>query len=172
MEARNRIQPIQCMEAGLLAGLIAGIVMALVAMGRSASAGMSFWLPMQLIAGWFYGVDALIGGGWVVLVGIVIHLAVSAGYGLVFGLIAARIPAAGSFWAGIAYSVTIWVLMTYLVVPGLDPTMAQRVALVPAGWWFGYHLFYGATLTLASPFAQRFAQRAKTHVPTAGAQPA
>jgi hypothetical protein len=69
------------------------------------------------------------------------------GFGLAFGLIAGRLTMGGAFWAGIFYSIVIWALMTYLVLPALDPIMRARVALAPT-WWFGHHLIYGAVLSL------------------------
>lgn len=143
--------------AGLLAGFIAGIVFALVAMFRSMDLGMSFWLPMQQVSGWFFGVDALLGGWIPTVVGIAIHLALSSGFGLVFGFLASKLSMSGAFWAGIFYGIAIWAVMTFVVLPALNPTMLARVGLAPT-WWFGLHLIFGAVLSLASPFARNFAR--------------
>src|SRR5690606_19864939 len=101
-ERRTIIHTPQSAEAGALAGLISGAVMALLMMTRSLTQNGDFWLPMNLIAAVFYGPDAML-GGTATFVGILIHFAVSAGWGLLFGLIASRISNTGAFWAGLVF---------------------------------------------------------------------
>ena len=171
MNGTYLVQPAQRAEAGALAGLIAGMVMGLVAMFHALSSGMSFWLPMQQIAGVVYGVEAVLGGVGPTVVGIIIHLALSACFGLLFGLIVARLPMRGTLWLGLAYGVAIWLVASFAILPAINPTMQDRVAIMP-GWWFGLHMIFGAVLSLASPFGRNFAERATPPPATPDAQAA
>ncbi len=142
--------------AGIVAGLVAGVVMALVAMIRAGTLGLGFWLPMKLVAALFWGVEALIGGGGVVVVGILIHLTVAGVAGLLFGLVLGnRLNAGGALVMGAIYGVAIWALTTWGVLPVLNPVMLDRQMVAP-GWWFGYHLIFGATLFLMPLLTQAF----------------
>ncbi len=145
--ARRRQQFLVNSSAGLVSGLVAGAVMGLVAMARSESAGMGFWLPMHEIAATLYGVDALLGGIGVTFVGVLVHLALAACFGWVFAMYTWRLNPGWSFLAGLAAGGAGWFLMTFLILPWADPVMQARVALIP-GWWFIDHLIFGGMLFL------------------------
>ena len=135
-------------SAGLVAGVIAGVLMALTAMIRVATLGLGFWLPMKLVAAIAFGVSALIGGAWVILVGVLIHLAVAGGGGMLFGAaVGDRVSAGLAFAGGLAYGVLIWAFNTWIILPWANPVILEREMVAPA-WWFVYHLVYGATLVL------------------------
>lgn len=140
--------------AGIFAGAIAGIVMALVAMVRAQVLGLGFWLPMKLVAALFWGVEALIGGSGVIIVGIVIHLVVAGFAGMLFGLVLGnRLTTSGALVLGVIYGMAIWAFNTWAVLPVLNQVMLDRQMIAP-GWWFIYHLIYGALLLLMPGFAQ------------------
>lgn len=135
-------------SAGAVAGLIAGVVMALAMMGRSSGMGDGYWTPMNVIAGTWLGVDALVGGAWTTALGVVTHLIAAAFWGAVFSaLIRRRETVFGAFWEGLLFSVGVWLIMTYIGLPIFDRTMIPRAALMP-GWWFYEHLIYGACLCI------------------------
>ena len=90
--------------AGALAGLIAGIVMTIVSMIVAATTGAGASMPLRGIAAALYGVDALVGGRGILLVGLMIHLAVSVVAGLVFAGIVGNVRTGVSFGAGIVRS--------------------------------------------------------------------
>ena len=113
----RRYEPVQPREplpatgpnfaGGIAAGLIAGVVMALVAMFRSLSLDAGFWFPMKQIAAFFFGVDALIGGGGVIFVGVVIHLTLSAIFGVIFGALGGAQTSSGlAFLWGLLFGVS------------------------------------------------------------------
>lgn len=140
--------------AGISAGLIAGVVMALVAMIRAAGLGLGFWLPMKLVAALFWGVEALVGGGGLVFVGILIHLVVAGSAGMLFGLVLGnRLNAGGALVMGLIYGIAIWAFNTWAVLPVLNQVMLDRQMVAP-GWWFGYHLVYGGMLFLMPVLTQ------------------
>src|SRR5258706_16101080 len=72
---------------GAMAGLISGIAMALVEMSHSAATGLGFWLPMKLVAAVAVGVDSILGGGGIVILGLVLHLSVSVFLGIIFSIV-------------------------------------------------------------------------------------
>ncbi len=138
--------------AGALAGLLGGVVMALAMMIRADAIGTGFWLPMRSIAATWYGVDALIAGAGAVAIGIATHLAVSAGWGALFGFASGEERSTGvSFLIGVAYALGIWGVMTYLALPWFNGTFEARLALQPFWFWFGLHLLFGGTLGILTP---------------------
>ncbi|MEJ2678756.1 MAG: hypothetical protein P8174_06750 [Gemmatimonadota bacterium] len=154
---------------GLIAGLIAGVIMALVAMFRSLVMGLGFWLPMQLVGASLYGVGALVGGGGVVDVGIVIHLVVSAVAGMIFGLLFGnRLHKASALAVGIFYGMAIWALNTWAVLPWLDVVMQQRV-MAGLGWWWTLHVIFGGLLLFMPPMVHALGRRRAYGAPTPAA---
>lgn len=144
---------------GLTGGVLAGIVMALTAMIRVATLGLGFWLPMKLVAGIVWGVEALIGGIGALVVGILIHLAVAGTGGMLFGVFfGRRLNAATALLLGLPWAAAIWVLNTWAILPWLNPVMLQRQMVAPM-WWFGYHMVYGAMLFSVPLFIGVFGRR-------------
>lgn len=147
----------ESVAGGLLAGMIAGIVMALAAMIYMAAATpMEFWLPMKNIAATWLGVSALIGGASAVAVGVITHLVVASGWGLLFGLVAGRQRSVGgALVAGIVYGTVVWAIMTWLIMPWINPTMSARVEVLPGWWWWTLHAIFGVVLASTPFFARR-----------------
>lgn len=144
---------------GLVAGLIGGIAMAMTAMIRAWAVGMGFWLPPKLIAATFFDVEALIGGAGVIAVGLMVHMAMSAGLGMVFGLVGGSRMSAGAACAlGMVYGVVVWTATTYIGLPLVNDVMSERMAMQPV-WWFTYHLVFGAMLLFTPPLARSFSTR-------------
>jgi len=121
---------------GLLAGLVGGAAMALFLAAAGWLAGVS---PLTTLA-YF---DPAQTGSW--LTGLLAHLAVSAIYGVVFGLllgIVGRIrPSAlrGLWLWGIGYGLALWLLGLGMVLTAVGAPLAQ----IPA-WEFAMaHLLYG-----------------------------
>lgn len=133
--------------AGALAGFIGGACMGLLTMILSASAGMGFWHPVELMSGIFYGVDAILGGVGPVVTGLIVHLLITTGLGALFGALlpikqAETSRATG--W-GLVYGAICWATITFVALPLVNQTMKDRVDLSP-GWWFASFLLYGAVL--------------------------
>jgi uncharacterized membrane protein YagU involved in acid resistance len=133
--------------AGALAGLIAGIVMAIISMIVAASMGAGATMPLRGIAAALFGVDALVGGMGILVVGLMIHLAFSVVAGLVFAGIVGNVRTGVAFAAGIVWGIIIWAVNTFGILPATNPTMSARSAMMP-GWWFVFHLIYGGMLFL------------------------
>ncbi len=141
---------------GGIAGIIAGVVMAVAAMAFAGMMGLGFLAPLRMIAAALYGVDALIGGAEVLIAGLIIHMIVSAGFGIVFAaLLSPRASGGAAFGWGLLYSVVVLGIMTAGVLPWSNPTMAVRVPLM-AGAWFFEHLVYGAVLAITPGWVRSF----------------
>ena len=149
----------EILEAGIVAGLLGGVLMAAVAMIQSAAVDLGFWLPLKLIAGLYFGVEALIGDGGVIVFGAITHLVTASLWGVVFaGLAGGRLHPGLAIIAGLGFGVAVWFIMTYAVLPFANPTMLDRVNL-SMGWFFVYHLIFGATLALSPQMARGFHRR-------------
>jgi len=141
--------------AGVAAGLIGAFLMAAWSMSYAAAQGLGFWAPMKLVAGTWFGIETLIGGGGVILAGIATHLVMASVYGGIFGfLLPDRARLGTSVIAGLVYAGLVLSLMTFAVLPWLDPVMRQRVDLI----WFSWivtHTLFGLSLGLVPLFRHR-----------------
>lgn len=124
---------------GLLAGLVGGVVMALFLVAAGWLAGAP---PLTTLA-YF---DPAQSGSW--LTGLLAHLAVSAIYGVVFGLllgIVGRIRPSLIRWGwllGMGYGLLLWLLGLGVVLTAVGAPLAQ----IPA-WQFALaHVVYGGVL--------------------------
>lgn len=142
--------------SGLGAGLVGGVVMLLFAMIVTAARGLGFWLPARGIAASVLGVTALVMGGGAVVLGVALHLAVAAAWGLLFSWLFAWLAGhepqpAFALLVGIVYGLLVLAVMTWLVLPWLDPTWFVRVRAMST-MWIGAHLLYGASMVFVPMF--------------------
>ena len=159
MADRNR--GLGVVGGGIVAGIIGGIVMAAFSMVHAAMVGVGFWTPLRLIAATTSGVDALIGGGGILIWGLMIHMMVSAMYGVILAaLLPRRAGTAAGFGIGLAYGVAVWAVMTFIGLPLVNSTMQARIALMP-GWWFFEHLLFGSVTGALIPVLVGRAQAAE-----------
>jgi hypothetical protein len=139
--------------AGAAGGLVAGLAMALVLMVSYAITGPGPLFPLQLIAATLWGHATFELGGGAAIAGLLIHLVVSAGWGVLF---AAMLPRGATLAMTVAlaliFSMGVFVIMTYLVLPWTNWIMWDAVA---QGWFFLLHLVYGAVLVVTLPLRHR-----------------
>jgi uncharacterized membrane protein YagU involved in acid resistance len=146
----------EIIAGGALAGVVAGLTMGLVAMGHAAAMGMEVWLLLDQIAALILGVRALLGGPATTLLGLAIHLAVSAALGVLFAMAVPRWTSTLlAFASGLVYGVLVWAILTWIVLPLFNPVMAERMQLWP-GAWFVHHLVFGGVLAV-TPALERAA---------------
>jgi hypothetical protein len=135
--------------AGIGAGMVAALVMGILAMIVFGARGQGFFTPLQVIAAVLMGSDALVYTFWSTLLGLGIHLITGAFFGALFALIARPIRTQSMrMAAGLTYGTVVFLVMTYLVLPWANPIMA---AAIEPGWFYLYHLAYGAVLPLMLP---------------------
>ena len=102
---------------GASSGIVACIAMEIFAMVASSAMGQGFWTPQRLTAATFMGVDALLGGGGTVLLGLVMHLVAGAVLGVIFALLTPRVTSAGrDLGLGLLFGIVVWVVATYIAL--------------------------------------------------------
>jgi hypothetical protein len=147
----------ETLVAGAAAGVAGGVAMAIWSMAYAAAVGLGAMMPLKLIGSTFRGADALVGGTGTVLWGLGVHVATAAVFGMLFSM---RVPraasVAGTFVGGVAYALGLLLVMTFVVMPAVDPTMFPRVALIPGAWFVG-HVLFGAALALVPLLRERLA---------------
>jgi uncharacterized membrane protein YagU involved in acid resistance len=124
--------------AGLGGGLVFGMLM-----------GMMGMLPMV----------AMLVGLQSAAIGFIVHMAISAVLGAIFGLVAARFLTGwgSAIAAGLVYGVIWWVLGALILMP-LMLGMSEMVLAIGTDQWFSLmgHLIYGAiTAILFFPLSKR-----------------
>jgi hypothetical protein len=144
---------------GIISGVIAGIVMAMFAMGYAAMMGMGLLTPLRLIGATLFGVDALIGGGIVLMASLIIHMMVSAVLGIIFAALLPRTAGAGkAAILGVVYGIVVWAVNTYITLPIVNPTMSARIPIMAGAFWFE-HVLFGAFLGTAPALVRRLSRR-------------
>ncbi len=146
-------------RGGVIGGLIGGMGMAMLMMVVTGLSGMGFLRPLYLLAATFnpqwamtQGVDMV-----AILVGLMLHMMNSAIFGVVFALVLGAwlrqgISTGGWLIAGMVWAVILFAVNQFIVLPIVDPALAQGAGSV-AIWWFISHLMYGGLLgaVVASP---------------------
>ena len=162
---------------GVVGGLVGAVLMAMVEMTSELIAGHSFFLPPHMIAAPLFGpapMEHAMKGGPLYLetvpfvVGLIVHMMWTAGWGLLFGLIAgiARLAGLAAFSWGIAYAIAVGFVMSYVVLPlvRLDP-IPQTSGWVP---FFLMHVAYGIGPGAVIGYATRAQRRASSEIRRAG----
>lgn len=157
---RARFDVRRVIIGGGITGILAGIVMAMAAMFYAAANGSGFFLPLRSIAATWYGANALVGGAGVLIAGLVTHLGTSAFGGVVFAALpSSRKSATVALLSGLVWGVVVWAILSFAVMPWLNPTMyAGTVGREPV-WWFVLHLIYGGMLVVTFGLVRRVSAR-------------
>jgi hypothetical protein len=134
--------------AGLLGGLAGGLAMAAPALLWGLATGRGIWYPVNLLAGMILpglgGAPAeeleQFHAGWLATA-LLLHAALSLGFGLVYGLLLPRLPAIPGplAWGGLLMPL-LWTAVSYGLMGVVNPLLQQRV-----DWpWFAVSQFvYG-----------------------------
>ena len=129
------------------AGIVGGIGMGLYEMIATAAMGRGFWSPLNMIGATIpaYRPPAMTFAAGPTLVGLLIHMMVSAIWGLIFASLAASLfprairDAGRSTIGGLVLGVVVWVVTGLLIGPAIDPALR----LAPPLHYFIGHLVYG-----------------------------
>ncbi|MEN9938429.1 MAG: hypothetical protein RLZZ387_5008 [Chloroflexota bacterium] len=123
-------------RAGAIAGLAGGIAMAIVGAMISFAIQESIWQTPKEIAAFLFGQAAAATPGFdaaPVIVGSLLHLALSALFGIGYALLISRVlritteygaPVVG----GLVYGLAIWLVAYFVVVPLLNPALLDAYA--------------------------------------------
>ena len=130
--------------AGAVAGVVAGLVFAALSMMYAAVAGPGVWAPPRMIATIVGFEMAPVFGAVPVIVGLMLHMMLSAIYGAVFAVVMGSAGRALVLGAGIAFGLTLYVI-NFHVFTQLEQFAAFRMM---AGNWFeiAVHAVFGLLL--------------------------
>lgn len=133
---------------GVRPGIVAGLLMALVLMILSFGQGRSPVHPLATIAAvatnrW------LVAGPWAALVGLGVHLFVSAVLGGLFARVVGRTGRVRQLGLGFFYGVYVWAAVQFIVLPVVAPWAAAGIGTM-ASFFLG-HLSYGLMLSVLIP---------------------
>jgi hypothetical protein len=140
---------------GFLAGLAGAACMGVVAVLGAAIAGKGWYFPLELAGGLATGSTARFDAGlqWgVAAVGAILHVALAAGWGALFGILVGyfvgSLVSSEGIWMGTFFGIIVWVIDLFTLMPRVDPAAARAIPL-----WFGAlaHLGYGAVLGVTFP---------------------
>lgn len=146
------------LAGGAMAGLIGGLVSALWSMAYFAIGGYGFLFPFPLIGATFSGAQALIGGSDVILWGLFVHVGTSLTFGILYAfMVTPQVQNLSSLLGGVVYGMAILAAMTFVITPWANPTLHQRITLMPMAWFMSHVLFgLGAALV---PMLERYLGR-------------
>jgi len=133
-------------SAGVRGGLVGGVAMAAVALAYGVVSGRGIWYPINLLAAMLmtrfgqadaaelekFDLTALI-------IGSVIHLIISAGAGLFYGVLLPTLPRWPVLWGGIVAPL-LWTGASYGFMGVLNPVMNARVDWP---WFVASQIVYG-----------------------------
>jgi hypothetical protein len=160
MERRDPTRPENVRRtawAGAVGGIVAASAMLLFATIVSAMEGTGVLGPVMVIGATFLGESAMAQPIASSMLGLVTHVLMGAAFGMPFALVTRRIASSPLLLgAGVAYGAGIFLVMTYLVLPLVNPIMA---ATIEPGWWFLYHLAFGLLLPATLLVARRHVTR-------------
>jgi hypothetical protein len=136
---------------GALAGLVGGAAMTSVAGLLAEAYGYDGWFQLKMIASLVLGPSAVGQAGFAALpalVGLLLHLAVAALLGAIFGIVSRRILRLPSDFglpavSGLVFGLMLW-LTAYLVAPAIAPQLMAIYA--PA--FIIQHIVYGTVTAL------------------------
>jgi hypothetical protein len=136
---------------GVIAGLCGGVAMALAMMGLSVATQQSPWHMSKRLASVVLGPGAKDGGAPAIAFGLFMHVALSAGFGALFAIVADRLT--HEFWmTGLAYALTLWLLNFWgsqITPGGRQMSEAKWAWLSPLA-----HMVYGGVMAaIAVTFA-------------------
>ena len=138
-------------RAGVIGGALGGIAMTVVAVLYGFGSGRGVWLPVNLIGATIVR-DLQVAppaqlsafNPVALIVGLILHMALSIGLGFIFALLLPTFPGSPLLWA-IIIGPLLWALASVLILPLLNPVMAQNVDHLS---FFVAHVVYSIVLGL------------------------
>jgi hypothetical protein len=181
LRATRRSPYLAIIAAGMLAGIVAGALWMAFLIAWTVTHGGGYWLPARSIAALAaIQVPALLGGSWILVVGFLIHFAISIFFGVLFAIgivLLGRLAFGNRFWAvvrhpassiliasglGLIYGVAIWAIMYFEILPPTDPAMALFMMKMFYGFYIAHVIFGLSLLTtplILRPLLERGPQR-------------
>ncbi len=156
MAIRGRQRSTIALAGGIIAGIFGGIVLSLYALLATVARGHDPWTAFKMAAAPFFPERALEPGfdASVVVVGILVHFAVSVGWGAIFGVLAYGASLIRTLIFGAVYGALVWLVMYSAVLPILGlGQLARSTSVGPA---LLQHVMFGLALAVGFlPFQRR-----------------
>lgn len=120
----------QALSLGAGFGLVAGFIFAVVEIIASVAMGGPALMPVRMFASVVLGQGALTGAlslGWVIVVGLVVHFALSALFGLIYGALESRMGVEGrTSWGrqsalGLLFGAAVWLVNFQIIARLIYP---------------------------------------------------
>lgn len=158
LHERSRIK--DWVVAGILLGMVAGIIFLGFEMVVAALMGQGFFMPLRMIGAIILGSGALEPASSLAtaaIVGLLVHIALSALFGTVFAAVAAGVSAVRENRFALAgsatvYGLVLWIVNFYVIAPPLFPWFGMANEVVQ---FFAHAFFYGTALSLLLMAAHR-----------------
>lgn len=143
----NRLDTKDAVGGGVSAGMVGGLVLWIFLMILTAASGGSIWSVTKGAAAPF--LEATSPGFELgpVLLGTLLHFAISAAWGATFGVLAYGLGRGATVAAGLGWGLVVWLVMYYVVLPLAG--LGAVVAATPAFMAILAHLVFGLALGLA-----------------------
>ncbi len=142
--------------AGTSAGIIGGMLMIAFMMTYADATGAGLTTQLKALGAFVYGVEAFVLGPEAMVVGALLQIGLAIVLGILFALFISRATSSlAALCGGIIVGIVVWVAMDLLVLPYENPTMADRMALVPLPYFIA-HLLFGFGLGMTPAFMRTF----------------
>jgi hypothetical protein len=152
-------------SAGLKGGVVGGLLMPIPALIYSLASGHGLWWPVNLLAGMVLpSMDAMTVPELeqfhlsAFVVGVVIHVVLSLGFGLMYGVILPTlppIPGGSIIWGGILMPL-FWTWLSYALIGLINPLLGQHVNWL---WFLVSQLVYGLAMSTVVARTQKVPAR-------------
>ncbi len=136
-------------SAGVVGGALGGLAMVAVALAYGLWSGQGAWLPVNLIGATLVrdlqgaSIETLSQfNAAALIVGMVMHAALSVGLGFIFALLLPTMPGPPIIWS-LTVGPLLWSIASLLILPAINPVMAENVEVSS---FFIAHLVYGLVL--------------------------
>ena len=157
---RNPNEGERCVAGGVAAGVAAGLALLVLVIAQAGINGGSPWPVLKFASLPWFGTRVLETGfdALPVLVGLIVHFAVSIGWGVAFAVLVYGLSHWATLAASLGWGILAWLVMNGVVLPVLGWGALARSA--PIGLAFLFHLIFGLAMGVVFlPF-----QRPKTVV--------
>lgn len=133
----------EAIAGGLVAGLIGGVVLSVLLLMSTLVQEANVWMALKGPGTPFLGERAGAPGFDVlaIFVGQAVHFAISAAWGILFGVIAYGWSRPMTVIAGLPYGIVVWLGMYYVALPIVG--MAEMARATPVGMAVFLHLIFG-----------------------------
>jgi hypothetical protein len=151
----NRTDVRLAVRGGAIAGLIAGLTLTVLMTFMSLVRGGDVWYGIKGAAAPLFGERAMQPGfdPLPVVLGFLLHLAVSVGWAIPFAIASARLARVATIVAGGVWGLVVWIGMFHVVLPLVG--LPEMAAEAPIGRAIAYHVFFGLAVGLAFASQQR-----------------